>query len=77
MHRKTKYKREQKRRVVLYGYIFLCYTFFFVLNLNKSENALKHLPETDIQGAISVGILYGNGIMHLMGVSCTFSVLFS
>lgn len=74
MHRKTKYKRKQKRRVVLYSYIFAA---FFVLNLNKSKKTLNHLPETDIQGAISVGFLYGNGIMHLMGVSCTFSVLFS
>lgn len=61
----------------------LCYTAtsfsatFFVLNLNKSKKTLNHLPETDIQGAVSVGFLYGNGIMHLMGVSFTFSVLFS
>lgn len=41
----------------------LCYTIisfpatFFVLNPNKSKNTLSHLPETDIQGAISVGFL--------------------
>jgi len=69
--------REGIRKGLCYMATSFSVTLLFVLNLNKSKNALNHLPGTAIQGAISAGFFYGNGIMHLMGVSCTCSVLFS